>query len=328
MRRNLAVMITPEYSGQRMLDFLASRFTYRSRDEWQQELLAHRFLLNGGQALNPQTLLQAGDRLIYLLPEIVEPPVDTNYAVLYEDADLLAVDKPSNLPCHPGGRYFQHTLWALLREKHGLKSPCLINRLDRETSGIVLIAKNKKTARHCNQQFAECRVHKSYLVLVEGEFPASGQEAQGCLALDPVSAIRKKVRFYPAGVEGDLPPVTAQACSTSVQRLHYANSLSLLRAKPRTGRCHQIRATLLSLGFPVVGDKLYGLDEQFFLRFQQDRLTGSDHKRLRLHRQALHAELLGLQHPSSGSELEFKAPCPAVFRTLLTGDNNTMLMNT
>jgi 23S rRNA pseudouridine955/2504/2580 synthase/23S rRNA pseudouridine1911/1915/1917 synthase len=312
--RKTAVLIKPEDAGCRLLDFVAARFTYRSREEWRQELEAGRFLLNGEQATS-LSLLAAGDRLVYLLPELPEPPVDQNLAVLYEDDDLLVVDKPARLPCHPSGRFFRHTLWALLQERHGLPKPSLINRLDRETSGIVLVAKHKQAARLCYRQFAARQVHKRYLALVEGEFPFADLRADGWLAPDQASAIRKKMRYYPS--EAAVAPAGAVSCSTVLRRLHSVNGITLLEALPLTGRNHQIRATLCSLGFPVVGDKLYGVDEQLFLRFRQGGLTAADHQRLRLDRQALHAATLRIRHPSSGRELEFRSPLPPAMQGLV-----------
>ena len=264
------------------------------------------------------SILAPGDRLVYLMPALIEPPVDPDYTVLHEDDDLLVINKPAPLPCHPGGRFFAHTLWALLKEHHGLAEPRLINRLDRETSGLVLVAKNKAAARLCQEQFAQRRVEKVYLVVVEGDFPDTLQavEATGWLGPDPNSAIRKKMRFYPE--QKDAPPGAVES-STTFRRISGAldTSLSLLEARPHTGRCHQIRASLLHLGFPVVGDKLYGVDEQLFLRFQEDRLSATDHARLRLPRQALHAASLRLSHPTTGKELEFSAPLPSAFQRLL-----------
>ncbi|OGQ95640.1 MAG: hypothetical protein A2521_17230 [Deltaproteobacteria bacterium RIFOXYD12_FULL_57_12] len=248
-----------------------------------------------------------------------EPSVDRRLVILYEDADLLAVDKPGGLPCHPAGRYFRHTLWALLREEYGIAVPHLINRLDRETSGIVLVAKDKAAASHCYQQFAERKVEKRYQVAVEGDFPVVEMQAVGVLAADPTSVVRKKVRFYPAGPNG---LVSGTECSTHFQRLAGGNNLSLLEARPLTGRCHQIRATLCSLGYPVVGDKLYGVDEQFFLRFLEDRLTTNDRQRLRLDRQALHAVSLRILHPRTNQQLFFTAPLPVEFQQLLAGPRN------
>ncbi|MEW6520818.1 MAG: RluA family pseudouridine synthase [Thermodesulfobacteriota bacterium] len=314
--RKTAVLIKPEDAGWPVLDFVAARFTYRSREEWRQELEAGRFLLSGERATH-LSLLAAGDRLVYLLPELPEPPVDKNVAVLYEDDDLLVVDKPARLPCHPSGRFFRHTLWALLQERHGLPKPSLINRLDRETSGIVLVAKHKQAARLCYRQFAARQVNKRYLVLVEGEFPFEELQADGWLAPDPASAIRKKMRYYPSEAAASAGAI---ACSTLFRRLRGHHGITLLEALPATGRCHQIRATLCSLGFPVVGDKLYGVDEQFFLRFRQGLLTAADQQQLRLDRQALHAASLRLRHPSSGRELEFRSPLPAAMQCLLSLD--------
>jgi len=317
MQRKNSVLIQPQQAGQQLLDFVSQRFTYRSREEWQAELAAQRFRLNDAE-VRTDCILAPGDHLVYLMPDLIEPPVDPKYTVIHEDDDLLVINKPAPLPCHPGGRFFAHTLWALLKENHGLAEPRLINRLDRETSGLVLVAKNKAAARLCQEQFIQHRVEKVYLVLVEGDFldtPAP-MEATGWLGPDPDSAIRKKMRFYPE--QNDAPPGAVES-STIFRRLSsvHNNSLTLLEAKPHTGRCHQIRASLLHLGFPVLGDKLYGVDEQLFLRFKEDRLSAADHALLRLPRQALHAAILRLSHPVSGQALEFSAPLPLALQGLL-----------
>lgn len=317
MQRKTSVLIQPHQAGQPLLTFVSQRFTYRSREEWQTELAAHRFLLNDTEA-REDTILAPGDLLVYLMPALVEPPVDSDYTVIHEDDDLLVIDKPAPLPCHPGGRFFAHTLWALLKQNHGLAEPRLINRLDRETSGLVLVAKNKTAARLCQAQFAERRVEKVYQVVVEGNFPDTvlPVEAMGWLGPDTNSAVRKKIRFYPA--RNEAPPVAVES-STAFRRISGASNanLSLLEARPHTGRCHQIRATLLHLGFPVVGDKLYGVDEQLFLRFQEDCLSAADHALLRLPRQALHASGLRLSHPTTAKRLEFFAPLPPALQGLL-----------
>ncbi|HCC55499.1 MAG TPA: RNA pseudouridine synthase [Desulfobulbaceae bacterium] len=318
MQRKTSIIIQPPNAGQRLIDFVSQRFDYLSREQWLVELAAERFLLNHAPVRAADHLLTPGDQLVYLMPVLIEPPVARNYVLLYEDADLLVIDKPAPLPCHPGGRFFSHTLWALLKENHGLTELRFINRLDRETSGLVLVAKNKAVARNCQAQFVERRVEKLYLVVVEGSFPATPNpvEATGWLGSDQDSVIRKKTRFFHSQSEA---PIGAVEASTSFKRIESINGLSLLEARPHTGRCHQIRASLLHLGFPVTGDKLYGLDEQFFLRFQEDSLSVADHARLRLPRQALHAASLRLSHPASGQELEFSAPLPPELRGLLTG---------
>ncbi|MBU4177553.1 MAG: RNA pseudouridine synthase, partial [Proteobacteria bacterium] len=104
MQRKTSVRIQPHQAGQPLLDFVSQRFTYRSREEWQAELAAHRFLLNDTEAQG-DAVLAPGDRLVYLMPALVEPPVDSGYTVLHEDGDLLVINKPAPLPCHPGGRF-------------------------------------------------------------------------------------------------------------------------------------------------------------------------------------------------------------------------------
>ncbi len=312
LARRLAVRVTAADAGCGLLDFLSRRFTYLDRAAWQEEIAAGRVIVNAVSITTTHTL-QVGDEVEYHPLPMSEPEVATDYRVVYEDDDLLLIDKPAPLPCHPGGRYFCHTLWALLKEHHDLPQPFFINRLDRETSGLVLVAKNEDTARHCAAQFTNHMVEKEYLVLVEGMFPAPEVTATGWLAPDPESAVRKKMRFY-----RECPPLDAKACCTEFTRLTTNNTLSLLRARPHTGRCHQIRATLLGLGFPVVGDKLYGVDEKFFLRFISNRLTATDWQRLRIPRQALHASRLTITHPATGRLLTAAVPLPQEVAKLLT----------
>lgn len=308
MDRKISVNIGPEQDGLTLLDFLTNRFTYRDRTEWRQEIVTDRFYINNEDPVASKTVLKYGDRLVYLPSEIEEPEVARDFTILYEDDDLLALNKPAPLPCHPAGRYFRHTLWYLLREKYGLAKPYIINRLDRETSGVVLVAKNKKTARDCSQQFAERQVEKRYLVLVEGVFPSGPVEAKGWLGPDPDSMVRKKLAFRQ---NDGLPPLEKEKrVVTLFRRLRSTDELSLLEARPYTGRLHQIRATLCGLGFPVVGDKIYGIDEQFFLRFLSDNLSQVDQQKLRLNRQALHGASLTIRHPAARQKLSFSAPLP------------------
>jgi 23S rRNA pseudouridine955/2504/2580 synthase/23S rRNA pseudouridine1911/1915/1917 synthase len=219
------------------------------------------------------------------------------------------INKPGNLPCHPGGRYFRNTLWHLLKTETTEKSFFFVNRIDRETSGIVLVAKTAAAAKNCQQQFQSGLVRKVYLVVVEGDFPSGLVCAEGFLLKDETSLIRKKQRFTPvdsgSGISGE-----SRRCFTRFHLIDRRQGKSLVSAFPVTGRLHQIRATLSSLGYPVAGDKIYGVDETLFLRFIENRLTEEDRNRLCLRRQALHAESLELTHPVDGQRLHFKAEMP------------------
>ena len=188
--RTPTVVIHKPWAGLTVLDLLERRFTYLDRPAWRSEIARGRIHVNGAPA-SPDTRLLQGDRLSYFPPGAVEPSVETRYQTLYEDADILVVDKPSNLPCHPGGRYFRNTLWAVLRAREGLETIHLVHRLDRETSGIVLIAKTPEAAKRCAAGFSTGEVRKRYLALVEGRFPMAEVAARGWLMTDSQSPVRQ-----------------------------------------------------------------------------------------------------------------------------------------
>jgi 23S rRNA pseudouridine955/2504/2580 synthase/23S rRNA pseudouridine1911/1915/1917 synthase len=345
VQRRIQFQLPRAYAGATLLDFLVRRFPYHDAAGWGARLVQNRVHVNG-QAADAARVLAPGDLVEYLASDLPEPRVNLDVTILFEDDDLLAVNKPPNLPSHPGGRYFQHTLWAVLKTRFGLEQPVLINRLDRETSGVTLIAKTDKAGKFLRAEFSTRRVEKKYLALVEGEFPER-VETRGLLVPDPDSPVKKKMKFIAA----DAAPADAasQWCETVFQRLETvgagfsrdwnvspstfpslgkngenfskpwksAGPVSLLEARPLTGRLHQLRATLHALGFPVVGDKLYGHDPAFFTRFCQDQLTDDDRARLRLDRQALHAASLRLRHPRTRRTLELEAPLPADMAALL-----------
>ena len=310
MTREVRFPIPEKDAGKSLAGFLAGRFTYHTEEEWRGLIREGRVKVNGASA-EAERLLSAGDALSYDVSGMPEPPVDAAFRMVSDDSQLLVIDKPGNLPCHPSGRYFNHTLWALLKERCGLASPVFVNRIDRETSGLVLVAKTPEAAHNLQKQFAAHTVTKRYTVLVEGEFPER-LDAAGWLAHDPHSVIRKKRRFIPATEPGENPvsPEGAEWAETAFERERLCGGLSVVTALPRTGRLHQIRATLRSLGYPVVGDKLYGVDETLFLRFCDGALTADDHARLRLSRQALHAGALRFRHPRFGAWTEMTAPLP------------------
>lgn len=291
-------------AGKTLIELLSVRFTYQDANAWTRMIDRGRVFVNG-RPTGAESVLRIGDRLVCDMGDLPEPVVDMNWRMLYEDAALMVIDKPGNLPCHPGGRYFRHTLWSALKQRMPIESARFVHRLDRETSGVVVIAKTRADAAACHEAWGSGRVRKRYASIVEGdEFPEA-LEAIGRMVPDGNGPVRKKQRFTRFSEEG-------LACATRFFGIGAENGMSLVMALPETGRTHQIRVTLWSLGYPVVGDKLYGIDDTLFLRFIADRLSDSDVARLRIARQALHAAELVFPHPRTGRIMRFRAPLPAV----------------
>ncbi|MGN0879703.1 MAG: RluA family pseudouridine synthase [Oligosphaeraceae bacterium] len=309
--RRIACELAASEAGQTLVAFLARRFTYRDASGWRAECESGRLLLDGRPA-GADDLLPAGGRLEYVPPPLEEPPVDFGVTLLWRGEDCAVLAKPANLPCHPAGRFFNHTLWALLRcgLVPGLpaqESIHFASRLDRETSGLVLVGWTPAAARRLAEALSAPGATKEYRVLVEGRCPESFA-ARGWLYSQPGSLVRRR-RLFTEGT----PPDGAQrieSAGTVFRRLGEGGGVTELSATLETGRTHQIRATLASLGLPVVGDKLYGPDEAMFLRFIDGALTAEDLRRLRLPRQALHAWRLTADLDGTGRPRTLTAPCP------------------
>ena len=286
-------------AGLTLADMLSGRFTYRTREHWCERIISGEITLNGTAAA-PETILQLHDRIEYRPGDIVEPPAVLDYRIVFENEHLLVIDKPGNLCMHPAGPFFKHTLWHLLCSKYG--DIHFINRLDRETSGLLLAVKSRTTAKLFTKKC--CVAAKNYLVIVHGDFPDDVQ-ARGFLSA--AGGIVRKKRQFTFDMP-DAPPF--ESAATTFHCLKRQNGLSLVRAELETGRMHQIRATVNSLGFPVAGDKLYGLDDRFYLKQRSGELTDDDRKILRYSRQALHSAELDFTDPVTGEIHHFTSPLP------------------
>ena len=251
-----------------------------------------------------------------------EPAVDASFAVVLDRPRYAVVAKSGNLPCHPSGRYRANTLERLLRDAAAFDGVHFVSRLDRETSGCVLVARDAEAAGAFGRAMMARRFRKTYLCIVRGAwrepagedgwtdvlgwirpagdaivhkyrvFERAASEAEW-RAGDPATAARTRFRPAPWSLLGadDAP-----------------EGWTLLECEPVTGRTHQIRATLRGLGLEVAGDKLYGPDRAIYGRMCEGRMTDADRAALVLPRQALHAWKLAFRDPFAGEEVEAVAP--------------------
>jgi 23S rRNA pseudouridine1911/1915/1917 synthase len=242
------------------------------------------------------------------------------FSVIAEGPDFIVVNKPSFLLVHPSKPTKKRTLWSELRHLLAFEIAnggqiSIVNRLDRETSGLVLVAKNSESARHFGLLMQKQRIKKEYLAIVWGAPEWEMKTVDAPLirkGVHEASQIWLKQAIHPAGA-------FARTDFRVEQRIvrQAGDSFALVRAIPHTGRTHQIRVHLASLGHPIVGDKIYGPDEQLYLQFIETGWTPELENRLLLPRHALHSTSLQIE----GGE-KWTSPLPADLEKFLSDEDD------
>jgi len=219
-------------------------------------------------------------------------------AILFEDADLLVVDKPGNLVCHSASRPGQLSLAVWVRE-HGVATPRFLNRLDRETSGVIVITKNERAAKILGKQMLRREIEKEYVAICWGRFA----EERG--VVDKPIGLTKDAVVYTKRVVDE---TGGKPCVTEFEVERRLKEFTVVRLKPRTGRAHQLRVHMAWLGHPIVGDKVYGPDERWYLEFIAKGVTEEMLKHLLMPRHALHAAAVSARHPTTQERMRWEAP--------------------
>jgi 23S rRNA pseudouridine1911/1915/1917 synthase len=307
-RRSL--LADPAAAGVRLDRWLASQLPDQSRARLQALIESGHVTLDG-QPARASLRLRAGQQveLVFPLPEPSSPAAeDIPLAIVHQDSSLLVIDKPAGLVVHPGAGTASGTLVnALLgRVKDlsgigGVLRPGIVHRLDRGTSGLLVVAKDDATHRDLARQFAGRRVEKEYLALVLGVPARAAGEIALPIGRDPVHRKKMSVRA-PRGREA----------LTRYSVVEALDGAALLRVRLHTGRTHQIRVHLASIGHPVAGDETYG-----GRREPSSRRSESREALRTLRRPALHAARLAFEHPATRERVCFDSPLPADISAVL-----------
>ena len=287
-------VVTDNDAKLRLDQFLAKRFPEYSRSRLQQ-LIRSGFVRLNEQTTRPRHIVRRGDKI-----DLREPPLEKidvrpepiPLEILFEDDDLIVINKPAGLTVHPGAGQREHTLvnallshCATLSGIGGKERPGIVHRLDKETSGCLVVAKNDIAHRELSKQFAARTVEKIYLALVAGKLRKAAGVIEEKIGRHPVHRQRMRVTS-----------LRGRTAKTEYRVIRSSEQASLIECQLHSGRTHQIRVHLHHLGHAVLGDKVYAP------RFAEN-----------FRRQMLHAWKLGFHHPHTGECKLFEAPLPADF---------------
>jgi 23S rRNA pseudouridine1911/1915/1917 synthase len=302
--------ISPEQAGQRLDRYLASQLEELSRTAAQQ-LITDSFVLVNGRPARSGYMLRNADEVQVLRthpapPSSGVPAVAYPLDIRYEDEDLLIVNKSAGMVVHPAPGHHDDTLvnallarYPELRDQEGDQRPGIVHRLDRDTSGLLIVAKNRQTQAALIEQMKQHAIEKRYLALVEGNISLDKGSIDAPIGRDP----RHRQQMTITANE------SSREARTHFRVLQRYSRHTLLLLQLETGRTHQVRVHLKAIGHPVVGDSVYG--------------SGKMPRGLALQRQFLHAYQVRFFHPSTGIMVECEAPLPPDLQVVL--DQETVL---
>jgi len=306
----ISLLVPAEESGARLDAYLAAHIPGLSRARIQRHIEGGDVLVAGRAVLKPSHKLRPGEQVeieLSVPPTLAFAPENIPVEIVYEDEWLVVVNKPAGMVVHPAAGVARGTLanalafhFQNLSARGGVLRPGIVHRLDRDTSGLMVVAKTEGAHEKLADQFRAREVFKSYVALVHGRTSEESGRIEQPLARDP----RHRTRM--AVVRGGRPALTLYRVRRRFERF------TLLDAEIKTGRTHQIRVHLAWLKHPVVSDKVYGGGRD--QNVSETRLRALI---ARLGRQFLHAEQLGFRHPRTGEPMRFTAPMPPALSAFL-----------
>jgi 23S rRNA pseudouridine1911/1915/1917 synthase len=293
------LVVSPEHDGLRLDRFLAALLADHSRSQIQR-LIRDGHVAAGVRRIQPSTIVRDGDTVVVSIPPLSPATPQAEplpLTVLYDDEDVIVVDKPAGMVVHPAAGHAAGTLVnALLHHVKNLSGlggelrPGIVHRLDRGTSGLLVVAKHDRAHAELTRQFQDREVEKEYVALVWGVVQA-GRRIDLPIGRDPHNRQKMSARAR-----------RARSAVTRVLRAEHLRGVSLVRVAIATGRTHQIRVHLSAIGHPVVGDATYGGVRR--------RLPGHLKRLGALERPFLHAARLAFAHPHDGRRMDFQSPLP------------------
>ncbi len=283
-------IIGQKSEGVALLEHLLPCIPYLSLESWS-VLFEKKLIQLDGQIIAPDTCLKEGQVLRYTVPDYEEAKVNTSWKILWQDEKIFAVHKPANLPVSRTTRNVYNTLIQLLRRESGWPDAHLLHRLDLETSGIILIAKNKEAAREYQPKLAQLLQQKVYHAIIKGKPNWQDMDFECHLNTQENSPIRCQMHVIENEEEKKQKSQGKKAkhSHTRFKVLSSNGEFSMVQCELLTGRKHQIRTHLSALGHPIVGDKIYANQGEFYLKRLDDKLETADHNKLLSEHHLLHA---------------------------------------